>query len=278
MKEEFKKNWLAEKELIQEAITELKTPGKRHRQIPNLLTLSRMLAPLFIIPSALAGNVALTIGFATLSCLTDLVDGFIARKWNLTSKLGADLDAITDKVFSGTLLLTAAIPNPVLFLNLLLELVISYTNVKNRFEGENVSSSYVGKAKTWFLFTLTLLGIGSLKLDLQEVIPPLSLATAAMQGATIGSYRKNKTSEEDTSIAVEATNNYTDFREQDNKESEEKTYSLEKVIGDTSWESQEDMIEELKKMRSFFTTDVEEADIGKEKTGAYQKVKTEERG
>ena len=278
MKEEFKKNWLAEKELIQEAITELKTPGKRHRQIPNLLTLSRMLAPLFIIPSALTGNIALTIGFATLSCLTDLVDGFIARNWNLTSKLGADLDAITDKVFSGTLLLAAAIPNPVLFLNLFLELVISYTNVKNRFEGENVTSSYIGKTKTWFLFALTLLGIGSLKLDLQDIVTPLSIATAAMQGATIGSYRKKKTNNEETPLKAKVIDNYSDFMEQDNEKSEEKTYSLEKIMGDTSFESQEDMIEELKKMRSFFATDVGEIDFEKEKTKAYQKVKTEERG
>ena len=33
-----------------------------------------------------------------MSCLTDFLDGFIARKFNLTSPFGAFLDPVADKV------------------------------------------------------------------------------------------------------------------------------------------------------------------------------------
>ena len=33
-----------------------------------------------------------------ISCLTDFLDGFIARKFNLTSPFGAFLDPVADKV------------------------------------------------------------------------------------------------------------------------------------------------------------------------------------
>ena len=100
------------KEQIKEAIEDLKTPGRRHKQIPNILTLSRMLSPLVIIPNALLGNSQEAMKLAAFFGLTDLVDGFIARKFNLSSPLGADLDALTDKLFAGTLLLTGAVSNP----------------------------------------------------------------------------------------------------------------------------------------------------------------------
>lgn len=173
---------------ISEAIEELKTPGKRHRQIPNILTASRLLAPLAILPAAFSGNVPLTAGLALGFGLTDCVDGAIARKFDLQSDLGKDLDAVTDKVFVGTLLIASAFFNPILLCNLGLEGAIAAINVKQKMSGKETGSTMVGKYKTWAVFGLAALGLIAPEVGLSTLVNVLALGTAAMQGLTIGSY------------------------------------------------------------------------------------------
>lgn len=188
MKEEKNSIFKHYKELFKEALNDLKTKGKRHKQIPNILTVLRLTAPFFIIPAAFSGNVALaallTAGFG----LTDFVDGFIARKWNLTSELGKDLDAVCDKVFAGTLLIAASFTNPILLCNLALEGAIAGVNIYKTLKGEEVHSTFVGKAKTWALFSLAGLGLISPLLNLSTPLSIMSGLTSAMQGLTIVSY------------------------------------------------------------------------------------------
>ena len=173
---------------IKEAVEDLKTPGKRHKQIPNLLTASRLLAPLAIIPAAISGNVGLTAGLAVGFGLTDCVDGAIARKFDLQSELGKDLDAITDKVFVGTLLIASAFFNPILLCNLGLEGAIAGINIKQKLSGEETGSTMIGKYKTWAIFGLAALGLIAPQVGLNWLVNVLALGTAAMQGLTIGSY------------------------------------------------------------------------------------------
>ena len=147
--------------LFKDALNDLKTKGKRHKQIPNILTLTRLIAaPLFIIPTAIAGNVPFIVIFTLLFSLTDAVDGFIARRYNLISELGKDLDAICDKFFAGTLLIAASCFSPILLFNLVGELVIAIINIKHKLDGKQPGSLYVGKIKTCVLYPL--LGIGIL--------------------------------------------------------------------------------------------------------------------
>lgn len=64
--------------------------------LPNVLSLSRIgLAVAFaLIPSSL-GRVALLV----VAAATDFLDGFLARRANATSRWGALLDPITDRIF-----------------------------------------------------------------------------------------------------------------------------------------------------------------------------------
>ncbi|MBP7983592.1 MAG: CDP-alcohol phosphatidyltransferase family protein, partial [Chromatiaceae bacterium] len=69
--------------------------------IPNILTLLRI----FLIP-VFVGFFYLPFTWARLACalvfglaaLTDLVDGYLARRWGQTSALGAFLDPVADKL------------------------------------------------------------------------------------------------------------------------------------------------------------------------------------
>ena len=173
---------------LKDAWEELKTPGKRHRQIPNLLTASRLLSPLAILPAAFSGNIGLTAGLAVGFGLTDCLDGAIARKFELQSELGKDLDAVTDKVFVGTLLIASAFFNPLLLCNLGLEGAIAAINIKQKLSGEETGSTMIGKYKTWAVFGLAALGLVAPQLGLNWLVSVLALGTAAMQGLTIGSY------------------------------------------------------------------------------------------
>lgn len=188
-KEELLKKYLIQ---LKDALNDLKTPGNRHKQIPNILTFSRLLSPLAIIPTALSGNTDATIKLSALFGLTDMADGLIARTFNLKSELGADLDALTDKVFAGTLLLTGAISNPCVLVNTGLEGTIAGINLKEKFAGNKPGSTIMGKIKTGAVFTLGGLAIvAPANEKLQSMVIPLSILTATLQTMTVASYLKN---------------------------------------------------------------------------------------
>jgi len=66
--------------------------------IPNILTLGRLIAvPVFIVAS-FGGHFLFAFVLFVVAALTDIVDGFIARRLNQRSKLGALLDPAADKI------------------------------------------------------------------------------------------------------------------------------------------------------------------------------------
>ncbi|MCI8618233.1 MAG: CDP-diacylglycerol--glycerol-3-phosphate 3-phosphatidyltransferase [Clostridia bacterium] len=68
------------------------------KNIPNILTVLRFLLIPIILKSIFAGNYLLAFVFFTLSGITDVLDGFIARKFNLISNFGKLMDPLADKL------------------------------------------------------------------------------------------------------------------------------------------------------------------------------------
>lgn len=68
------------------------------KYVPNILTIIRFLLIPVIIISIFQGNYILGIVFFTLSGFTDILDGFIARKFNLISNFGKLMDPLEDKL------------------------------------------------------------------------------------------------------------------------------------------------------------------------------------
>lgn len=86
--------------------------------LPNILTLLRIaLIPVFVILFYLPfgwSNTAVTIVFA-LAAITDWLDGYLARRLEMTSAFGAFLDPVADKLMVATALVLIVEYNPTNF-------------------------------------------------------------------------------------------------------------------------------------------------------------------
>lgn len=64
--------------------------------VPNMLSLYRLLAIPFIVWSLYVGDKTLFITLISINLITDVLDGWIARTFKICSELGARLDSLAD--------------------------------------------------------------------------------------------------------------------------------------------------------------------------------------
>ena len=77
------------------------------RNLPTALTLLRiLLIPVILLCTLLGGDTNLMIAFTLFvaAALTDFLDGWLARRWNVVSAFGRFLDPIADKLLIACLL------------------------------------------------------------------------------------------------------------------------------------------------------------------------------
>lgn len=87
--------------------------------IPNILSLFRLiLIPVYVViylNAQIASDYYLAAGILAVSCLTDLIDGKIARHFNMISTVGKILDPLADKATQFTLIICLATKYPILW-------------------------------------------------------------------------------------------------------------------------------------------------------------------
>ena len=92
--------------------------------IPNLLSLFRLiLIPFILWAYCYEGSYALTALLVVLSGITDVVDGFVARRFNMVSDFGKALDPIADKLTQIAMLFCLVTRFPLILLPLIIIIV-----------------------------------------------------------------------------------------------------------------------------------------------------------
>lgn len=97
----------------------IKNWKKEILSVPNLLSLFRLaLIPVYMLiylNATQPSHYYLSAAILAVSCLTDLIDGKIARRFNMVTTLGILLDPVADKATQFTLILCLAMRYPVLW-------------------------------------------------------------------------------------------------------------------------------------------------------------------
>ena len=153
--------------------------------LPNKLTIFRViLIPFFIIALLVhgipAGNwIALTIFI--VASLTELLDGKIARKYNLVTNFGKFMDPLADKLLVCSALIClvelSRIPSWMVVIIIAREFTISGFRLIAADNSVVIAASYWGKFKTTFQMIAVCLMIAS--------IPVLSLLTTFSTGIAV---------------------------------------------------------------------------------------------
>lgn len=137
----------------------------------NILSLTRvaMIPVLVFIPETWPLFIVVNLLF-----ITDFIDGFLARKYDATSEMGALLDLLGDKLLVAYLMLwalyTGRLGIAIVFLVILreiLSMVIRFIKNKNEHSNNSIPASIFGKAKTcmqFLAFDMMLLQIPGYKL------------------------------------------------------------------------------------------------------------------
>jgi CDP-diacylglycerol--glycerol-3-phosphate 3-phosphatidyltransferase len=154
------------------------------RNLPNLLSIGRLLATVPLVVLVLVNSPAAFLGATGLfvaGSVTDTLDGRIARRYHIVSRLGVFLDLTADKVFVSAALVAlvqiGAVPAWIAIVIITREFLVSGLRSLAAADGVVIPAGKWGKQKT----LLTLMAIGGILLALGlhgATAFPLGLATA----------------------------------------------------------------------------------------------------
>ena len=164
--------------------------------IPNLLTVARFCLVPFAVYMIGQGQWTPAFAIFVLAGLTDAVDGFIARKFDQRTALGAYLDPLADKALLVSIYVTLAvggvIPSWLAILVvsrdvMILGAVMVSWLLDNPVE---INPLYVSKANTFaqIAFAAVALGSNAFNIELGRGLTALALVTGALTVASTGAY------------------------------------------------------------------------------------------
>jgi len=152
------------------------------KNVPNILTLLRLAAvPLFII---VMNNGLCTVGIwvFVIAEITDVLDGIIARKFNLITAFGRIADPVADKLMQLTALFTLAnldrIMRIIPYLVLLKELFFLISGLYVMRRKVDMSAKWFGKLTSVLFFIGIMLAFFEVSRDITDTILWISVGMA----------------------------------------------------------------------------------------------------
>ena len=126
------------------------------KHIPNILTVIRLIFVPFVVIAIAKENYILGLILFTISSVTDVLDGIIARKFNLISDFGKLMDPLADKLTQISVLVTLTIKGIIplwIIIVLIIKEVILISGAAFLYGKELVvSSRWYGKLTTVLMF------------------------------------------------------------------------------------------------------------------------------
>lgn len=189
--------WELMKEKISERWEKFKNT-KFAKQIPNIITWTRIGASVAAPICFLSRLPGIAIGLWIGGAASDAIDGFAARKLDAFSEFGRKLDAVSDKIFALSILAPSIIlGNYFMLIPLLFEALISHINLKGEKLGFKPETTRVGKRKTVCLFITLIASLISLTVPL-AIAPPIKYfiltllfgGTTYLQAKTFKEYKE----------------------------------------------------------------------------------------
>ena len=120
--------------------------------LPNKLTMARILAVPFLIVLYMMGHISFATIFFILASLTDMLDGQIARKRGLVTNFGKIMDPLADKilVYSAFICMVqiGIVPGWMLVIILFREFIVSGLRTVAAADGTVIAAGKTGKLKT----------------------------------------------------------------------------------------------------------------------------------
>ena len=130
---------------------------KLKKQLPNIITLSRIISLVVGFILFMKGNTILSLIFYIYGAISDSIDGYFARRLNAYSKFGQYLDAISDKLYFLSL---------IIILPMIMELIISIINYLMLKKNKKVFTERVGKFKTTLLIITLIVALLSIEIKI----------------------------------------------------------------------------------------------------------------
>lgn len=156
--------------------------SKLYKSIPNALTILRLIGTPLTLWTMAKGQFGVTFWIFFAVCVTDWLDGYLARRWQAATKLGQILDPLADKLllistylalalweFIPVWLATFVILRDIFILAISASIVLSQTRIP-------LAPQFMGKVST----TLQMLFIGLVLADRIPVLPVSGLKDILM--------------------------------------------------------------------------------------------------
>lgn len=159
----------------------LKDDKLKKKIMVNMITTLRGIGGILLVPIfTIYGSIPVAIWFISFMA-TDWIDGYLARKYEVSTFFGALLDGMFDKLFGFISFFLLASISPSYVIPLIFEAGILGYGLYSASKGNNIKSTIVGKTKMWFLASSVLMGI--LNTDyvaLEDFLQTLSLTSVPL--------------------------------------------------------------------------------------------------
>lgn len=152
--------------------------------IPNIMSMFRIvLIPFIVWAYCFKDSWELSAGLLVLSGVTDLVDGFVARKFNMISNFGKAIDPVADKLTQFVMLICLLTRFPLMILPCLLlttkEIISAITAmIAIKRTGKVEGADWHGKVTTCLIYAMMIIHI--VWIDINQVASTLLILVCTL--------------------------------------------------------------------------------------------------